>query len=331
VFCGPPLPPKLLPIAADNKGDHGERKAVSAQLVVVPKKDKKVVPSFSTTLVSSLEVTDNSQWKKGIKIQLPLTLKSRVIQVNMDEDLVYGTEGMRLIHQLLETHVGTKSGGLEKSSFPGNVFTQVKYDLPEELCNTIRIVLVGRNKMQHGTKENKWSCHLEENEVEPFKKSLNASIVKMCPNYKIVHVNKGADKAKAEMAKENAATIKQLVVQNSKLKTEAFTFKERDSKAGTTISKLGEENSALKKENSTLKKEKSRACATISELGKDIAATISKLEEATTKISNLENEIENLRRIMAMSQNDKKRPREEVVSISDDEDIEPGVKRRRTV
>ena len=104
----------------------------------------------------------------------------------MDEDQCYGLMAVRCTQQAIETYVGTECNGLEASSYPGDVFHQIKKDIPKELKNhLLKICLKGRNKMHH----DKWVFHLKKEERQPFKDSFLLVMHTLCPNWKIVHVN----------------------------------------------------------------------------------------------------------------------------------------------
>ena len=63
-----------------------------------------VGPTAADTCNVSLAAHGNHNWRPGNRVVLPLTLESRVVELNMDEDIVLIDRASRLTHELLEQH-----------------------------------------------------------------------------------------------------------------------------------------------------------------------------------------------------------------------------------
>ena len=170
----------------DHGDEDGEIKEQEAdgidESLAVMEEESVMVPAPTRTRI---KFGPNKDWTSGTSINLPLTLDSRTIFVDMSNSNDLTSTGARLVQEAVETNVPvTKKDGL------GGVLKQLdETALSKKLLDCLWRVQGKRSFLQHVKKR---IYGLDKRALTNYEEDLIDSLGQLCPNWRLVHLNQEA-------------------------------------------------------------------------------------------------------------------------------------------
>lgn len=137
----------------------------------------------------SLAAYGNHNWRPGNRVVLPLTLERRVVELNMDEDIVLIDRASRLIHKLLEQHFP-----IQKTSGLGTTLGQFgETDFPHRVWECMKHIAGARNALIH---DKPYQFHLHN--PRKTEDAMLHVFSQLAPHWEIKHLHHGVAKVEKE-------------------------------------------------------------------------------------------------------------------------------------